>query len=347
MRPRWSLGLGVLFLALGYCDTALADFQDRVELHGFGSAGYLQTSGNKYLSADSSGTWDHYAAALLLTGTLADRTKLWGQVFTGSTGPNHTHLDWLFIDYHYNSNLALRAGRVKLPMGLYNEIREAEFLQLSAIAPMVYQVSSEIADEAFEGASLVFDHDLGGGSMSWDVFTGKTIDDQSAEIKYQGLRGGRITYNTPIEGLRFMASGHWENVERVTTAEKNTETTTMFSADFVRDNFDLKSEYAHKATFGIDSNSGYFQAGYTIAEKWTPYFRSDFVVTDISQSNDPSYYQRSQVVGLGYKVNKQVGLRVESHFNHGYGLPVASGEVAAGAGVIDWRILAASVNSMF
>ena len=348
MRKQLFSTASALLLTAAPCCTALAvDLTDKIELHGYGNAGYLQTSANQYLKADRSGTWDYYAAALLFTGTLNDKTKLWAQAFTSSGGPKRSHLDWMFVDYRHNSNFILRAGQIKLPMGLYNEVRDIEFVQLSTLKPMFYQEATEIADEAFRGVSVVFDHDLGNGSLSWDAYTGKTIDFQSSDIRYSGLRGGRVTYNTPVDGLRLMLSGHWEDVENVDTTAKSSEKTVLISAEYVNNHVDLKTEYVKKATFGISTKSGYLQAGYTLAEKWTPYIRSDFITTDYSQSDDPAYYQRTQTVGLGYKVNRNIGLRIEAHFNHGYALPVASLEAAAGAGVTDWRMLGTSVNFMF
>lgn len=89
------------------------------------------------------------------------------------------------------------------------------------------------------------------------------------------------------------------------------------------------------------------QARYSIDDKWSPYVRYDEAVLDNRLSDDPSYYQKTVVVGVQYRVADGLALRIENHFNHGYGLPVSSGEVAAGEGVLNWNLAVAGVNFSF
>ena len=342
-----SIASVVFVSAACYGTVNAIELADAIELHGYGSTGYLQTSDNQYLKADNKGTWDYYAAALLFTGTLNENTKFWAQGFTSSVGPDRTHLDWAFIDYKINSKVTLRAGQIKFPVGLYNEIRDIEFLQLSTLKPIMYQEASEISHEAFQGASIVIDHDFGEGSLSWDAYSGKTYEKHSSEIKFGELGGVRVTYYTPLDGLKFMLTGHLERVERVDTGDKSTEALTMVSVEYLNNILDLKSEYAEKTTLGIKSTSGYLQAGIPLGPQWTPYIRSDYITTDTLQSNNPARYQKTQTIGLGYKINKNLGLRAEVHFNQGYALPVASKEVVDGAGITYWNIFATSINFIF
>lgn len=346
MRKLLLTGLNIFVLCASFPATAY-ELSDTVELHGYGNAGYLQTSANQYLSGNRDGSWDYYAGALLLTATLSEKSKVWAQGFTSSEGPKRTHLDWLFVDYRANSGITLRAGQVKLPMGLYNEVRDIEFIQLSSLRPSIYQDASNIADEAFQGASILIEHDFGSGNMAWDFFTGRTVEYQTAEFNYSELFGGRLTYSPPIDGLKLMYSGHVENIEVIDTGEKGSEITSVFSVEYLNNSLDLKSEFAQKSSLGTRIISGYLQAGYHINNLLTPYIRCDYINTDLTRNDDPSYYQLSQTIGVGYKFNKSIGLRLESHFNHGYALPVASKEVAAGAGVTDWQQFAASVNFIF
>src|SRR5215467_2112364 len=111
-------------------------------------------------------------------------------------------------------------------------------------------------------------------------------------------------------------------------------------------NWDIKSEYARRSS-ETTVESYYVQAGYTFNDRWTPFGRYDYVALDKTRKNDPSYYQKTLVAGLDYKVNGNISLRVEGHFNKGYGLPVASGEVEAGAGSDRWNMYSTSVTFMF
>lgn len=335
------------FSAILSASACAMEIADNMELHGYANAGYLQATDNQYLQADRNGTWDHYAGALLFTATLTENSKLWIQGFTSSGGPNRTHLDWAFVDYQPSDSLTLRAGQIKLPIGLLNDIRDIEYIQLSTLRPLIYHEATRIVGEAFQGASLLAEQELGWGSLAWDVFGGSSVDYQPAEYRYSNLAGGRLTYSTPIDGLKFMLSGFSQDLEAIDSGMKSNSITRMLSIEYVNNLVDFKGEWAEKASFGMTMNAGYLQAGYHFDNQLTPYIRQDYLVTDLSRQDSPAYFQRALVLGLGYKVNSNLGLRLEGHDNYGYALPVASGEAAAGTGKAEWQMLAASVNVIF
>jgi hypothetical protein len=173
--------------------------------------------------------------------------------------------------------------------------------------------------------------------------------------KYGLIVGGRVTYKTPVEGLKFMASAYNSKVEDFAIATAiapltpaiGNQKTSALSADYSNNNFDVKAEYGKSKLFIAESETYYVQAGYTFAEKWKPYVRYDYITTDVTQKTDPSHYQKAKVLGLNYKINNSTAVRLENHWNDGYAMPVASGEVAAGAGIKDWKLLAASISFIF
>ena len=59
--------------------------------------------------------------------------------------------------------------------------------------------------------------------------------------------------------------------------------------------------------------------------------RYDRYVADKARAASDSYSQRIFVAGLNYKLRGNISLRLENQFNHGYALPVASGEMAPAA----------------
>lgn len=347
-KRRLAKVIGITLLAVGVESAAHAvDLGDRLEIHGYGHQGYLRTSDNTYLGADTNGTWDYNALALVFTAKIDDKSKVWAQLHSTS---KRTRLDWAYYDYQVNNNLVARVGQMKTPIGFYNEIRDIEFLHLSTLNPALYNDASEIAHEAYRGAAVVYDHDFGGGSLSWDAYFGEVADpDAPVTLKNRRLVGGRVTYKTPVDGLRFMVSAYNNKQEDTATAKKGAKKVWVLSADYTNNNWDLKAEYAN-VNNGLENKSGktyYTQAGYTFAEKWTPYVRYDYITTDKTQSTDPSFYQKTVSLGVGYKINNSVSLRIENNWNRGYALPVASTEVTAGAGKTDWNMLAASVQFIF
>lgn len=341
--------ISMAFLAVGVQPAAHAvDVGDRLEIHGYGYQGYLQSQDNTYLNADSKGTWDYNALSLVFTAKIDDKSKVWAQLHSSSEA---TRLDWAYVDYQLTSNLTGRAGQIKMPVGLYNEIRDIKFLHLSTLEPLLYQGASEIVEEAFRGISGVYQHNLGGGNLSWDAYLGQIVEDREGDSSFKPKRlvGGRLTYKTPVEGLKFMGSAYnstTEDAAQVPVSEGDKKVWVL-SADYAKNNFDVKAEYAKMKFFNEESKAYYVQAGYTFAEKWTPFARYDYITTDVAQKNDPAHYQKATVLGLNYKINDSIAVRLENHWNKGYALPVASGEIAAGAGKKDWNMLAASISFIF
>jgi hypothetical protein len=337
----------MVLLAFSVHATAFAIESEDISIHGYGHQSYLHSADNTYLKADSQGTWTDNDLALLFTAKIDDKSKIWMQLYGSS---DKIRLDWAFVDYQLSNNLTAKVGQIKTPIGLYNEIRDIRFLQVTSLQPLMYQEGVDIMHEAYNGVAFVYKHGLGNGSLTWDVYGGQEVDfEGSTSVKNRRLTGGRVTYKTPFNGLSFMLSAYRNNHQTIATLAQGAQKFLMFSVDYNNNDWNIKSEYANvdNELNNIKGKSYYLQAGYTFAEKWTPYARYDYITTDNDQSADPSYYQNSNTLGLGYKINNSINMRVENHWNKGYAMPVASTEVTAGAGKTDWNMFAASVNFIF
>jgi hypothetical protein len=329
-------------LALAGAATAAADgLSDRIDIHGFGYQNYIKTSKNPYLDADNKGSFDDNSMNLVVTATLDAKSKLWTMIDADSDG---VRLGWAFVDYAVNDNLVAKAGQSKSPWGWYNEIFDVRYLQMSTVVPHMYSDAADMRDEAYRGVGASYS----AGRFGFDIYGGAPVvlnsNTGAADEKTSGLIGGTATWAAPIDGLRFRVSGftHDSRVDGVTTREKSA----VGGVEYVANNWDIKSEFARRSSEST-VESYYVQAGYTFGDHWTPFGRYDYIALDQSRKNDPSYYQKTLVAGLDYKVNGNFSVRIENHFNKGYGLPVASGEVQPGAGAERWNLLSASVTFMF
>jgi hypothetical protein len=342
-----ALALAVLVGMWAHNAHAVEALDDRLEIHGYGHEGYLLTNGNKFLGADSKGTFDYNAMALLFSVKATDDLTIWTQIF-GSL--NDFRLDWAFVDYKFNNNLSVRGGQIKTPIGIYNEIRDIKYLQLSTIEPLIYQEDLKLAHEAFRGASVVYNQDLPAGRLSLDAYGGQQVDfEEDADLSFRNLVGGRLTYYTPVNGLRVMASGYTSRADMtedgVTDSGHNN--LWMGSVDYHDYGVDLKAEYGRTKLHHINRSGYYVQGGYTFFDKLTPFVRYDYLTTDRSMDDDPSFYQKELTFGVGYKFNSYVAAKLEDHIIRGYAMPVVTGEVAPGAGTKDWNLFAASLNFIF
>lgn len=339
MLARVVAGIGVVSSA-GAAETG------SFEIHGYGTQDYLQASGNQYLGADNHGSWDSNFLGLVGAVTVNDKSKLWAQLEASST--EHVAFTWFFLDYDFSDAARAHVGRVKYPLGLYNETIDAKFLQVSSLEPALYQSAADVVHDSYNGAGFDYEQSLGSaGTITWQVYGGNTFDrNPPTESRDRRAYGGRITYQTPINGLRLMVSGYTTQVEILATAIMVDEHRFITSVDYTPGAWDVKSEYGVHSLQGVTGQAWYAQFGRTFG-KWMPFARYDYVTTDKAQKSSDSFSQKIVVIGLNYKLESNVSLRIENHFNRGYALPVASDEVAPGAGKRDWNLLVLGVHFMF
>ncbi|WP_419656180.1 uncharacterized protein Dvar_52810 [Desulfosarcina variabilis str. Montpellier] len=64
-------------------------------------------------------------------------------------------LDWAYGDYRWKDWLGIRAGRLKLPVGLYNDIRDMDMLRTNIVMPQgIYRDLLRETSNAANGGGL-------------------------------------------------------------------------------------------------------------------------------------------------------------------------------------------------
>lgn len=359
-----SMNLKKLGFVLGVSFAALnAQADDKISLNGYGFQDLSSASANVLNGADTRGTVSNNFFALVMSAKISDRDTAWAQLETG-TGP--TRFTWVFVGHRFSDDVTAKVGRVKFPYGLYNEFIDNKWLQVAATIPTAYSGAADMVYDAYNGVGFdwtlgdVFAQVFGGniyvppnGGVAATPFSG-TNPPTVAAINDRNVIGTRLTWNTPLDGLRFMVSANETQIELASAAlgQIGKEDRAMFSVDYVNGSLDIKSEYNYHLIpdmpgfHSVASNAWYVQTAYKLAE-FTPYVRYDGFVADSRFSADPSYFQNEWTVGVNYKINSNVNVRAEDHIINGYGLPVASGETALNKGTTNWNMATASVNFIF
>lgn len=327
------------------CQHALAG---DVEIHGFANQNVLHSPDLPYKDASPERlSFDETAAALLLTAALADNSKAWTQLHMTR---EEVRLDWAFVDYRFNAVALGRIGRIKLPVGLYNEIIDAKFLQVTTEAPFLYQEAMDMTSESYQGLGVSLDLPFGDKRAEVELYGGQVPSEGGSERRSNSLLGARVTLPMPLEGLRLMGSAYInELTDPAVQADgaKFKQTTAILSADYKTDRWDVKAEYGLSKMGGNKRTAWYVQAAYALNDTWQPYARYDNMVANADLGSDPAYHQKSFVLGLNYTLLTNLSLRAEHHFNRGYGMAVASEALAAGEGRSSWGFTTASVNFIF
>jgi len=214
--------------------------------------------------------------------------------------------------------------------------------------PVIYQTAADMVHDAYHGVGFDYEQDVGKGHILWQAWGGNVYDrDPPVDTRDRRAFGFRVGYRTPVDGLRFMLSAYRTQVQTLADNSMSNEDRTIAGAEFVREAIDIKAEFAKHKFLGVNSSGYYVQAGYAVGEKWKPDVRFDAVTTDKAQRQDDGFRQKTFVVGAGYKLGPNIGLKIENHFNHGYALPVASGEVLAADAKKKWNLLVAAADFAF
>ena len=125
----------------------------------FASQGYIWNTGdNDYLGGDSSaGTYDFRDYAVnfsMAKGKWRVGAQFYGQKL-GPYGDDKMTLDWGSVDYQATQWFGARAGRVKMPRGLYNEALDLDFTRPFVFLPQsVYDARLRDFQASFDGGMI-------------------------------------------------------------------------------------------------------------------------------------------------------------------------------------------------
>lgn len=181
-------------------------------MHGFVSQGFIKSTDNNYLVDSKRGSFEFAEVGVNFTKSFTDQLRVGMQLFTRDLGPigNYTpQFDWFYLDYRFWDWLGLRAGRTKLPFGLYNETNDIDSARVPVLLPQsVYPITSRDYLLAQTGAELYGRVPLeGAGNLEYRLYGGTIYFDTSASptvtkttVPY--LVGGRLMWQTPLDGLQ-------------------------------------------------------------------------------------------------------------------------------------------------
>jgi len=213
-----------------FSGSALALEAGGVDIHGFVSQGFIISDKYNYLTHNSKeGSFEYNEIGINFSKDLTDRLRLGVQLFSrdlGDVGNNKLTVDWAYGDYRIKDWLGFRAGRIKLPMGFYNETRDMDMLRTQVVMPQsIYADLLRDTVIAVNGAGLYGNIDLSMmGSLDYQLVAGAmNMDNENGFEKYFEARSqgafsvdgdsdsdityaGSIRWNTPLDGLALGVS---------------------------------------------------------------------------------------------------------------------------------------------
>jgi hypothetical protein len=198
-----------------------------IDFHGFVSQGFLASSDYNYLGQSTHGSFKFTEAGLNAAIEPFPRTRISAQAFTfdvGQAGDYDLVLDYAQVQYTFNDWLGVRAGRIRRPEGIFNEIQDVDMAYTWVVVPQ------GVCNSRWRDMYLSVD---GGeffgtipmrkaGSMSYELYYGiqrPQLDGGFAIqkenlppnlgltwINSPQLGGGQLWWNAPWNGLKLGAA---------------------------------------------------------------------------------------------------------------------------------------------
>lgn len=282
-----------------------------IAIHGFLAEGYLKSDGNNFITAQTAaGTFQDAEGALNIATNLTDHLHIGAQVYVrdiGRLGAGKPQLDWAYADYKVKDWLGFRGGKVKTPLGLYNDTQDMEFLYPWVLLPQsMYPADLRSLTIAHTGGDIYGAVELGrAGSVSYQGYGGtKPVDMQGGflyglqdsgftNLKYSGTEAGYdVRWNTPVKGLRVGTSYMWSDTPILASLRAG-KALLPGSADMQSRQYAGYGEYRYR--------------GLTFATEYRPESRSTPLMFYPLQAVRAAEY-RSYFVSAAYRFNKWLQL---------------------------------------
>ncbi len=312
----------------GAIDSALNWFRTTelpgdLQIHGFASQAYILTSDNDVFgNSDDGGRFGLTEAGLNASVRPLPKLQVSAQVLSRRAGVGNSgmpRLDYGFFDYRLYSQetnqFGIRVGRLKNPLGFYNDTRDVAFTRPGILLPQsIYFDRTRNLALSSDSVQLYGDSahsSLGTVSVQFGIAL-PVVGDKDTESSFLGpsaapLPGhltkdvsyiGRGIYESNDKRIRLAISGSWVNIGYNPSAHEPIGSGLIqfspvyFSAQYNAERWSLTSEYALRHFVykdfnnkGFDSlnffgESFYFQGEYRFTPKWEGIVRYDVLFTD-------------------------------------------------------------------
>ena len=339
---------------------------DTVQVHGFATQGYMNSTGNNNVFGNSnqdSGSFGFREVGLNASVQLRPNLLISAQGLHrhAGLGSQDIRLDYGLVDYKAysgeNSQFGIRLGRIKNPLGFYNETRDVAHTRPSILLPQsIYFDRTRNLAMAADGGHVYGETRTSKGDFFYQFgvvmpyVSGTTTEaaifgsDRAGHLTSQVSYIGRGIYEYDGGRIRLAVSGAQTNVgyspgTDVLRAGQVQFTPIIFSAQYNAERWSLTSEYAIRHTvvsnFGAIANSAttgesyYFQGIYRFTPRWEGIIRYDVLYSNRDDRSGSHYaatnpgktsfsrFAKDLTTGVRWNVTPSFMLAAEHHYVNG------------------------------
>jgi len=345
----------LLVLACFCAATLKAQNFDNIQIHGFATQGFLFSSNNNYLTMNSStGSMQWTEGALNVTDSVTDKLRVGIQVHMyqmGEFGGPNLVVDWASGDYKFNDQIGVRAGKIKVRLGLFNDSQDVDSLFLWVLLPQsIYPDDNRDYDLAALGGEVYGDLRLGSrrGSLQYSGHVGNTTLDANGgymrQLAQYGLvfpsppsgstSGGDLRWLTPLRGLTIGAGAANYALDGAAPAfnfHMPGSLNVVYYAQWDHGRWHLAGEY-YRSPLRIVINTGdgasalindfrcwYPMLSYSVTRKLQLGSYYSVMSNHAGDTSLPENYSKDWVLSSRYDFNPYFYGKIEGHFLHGTG----------------------------
>ena len=332
---------------------------DKLQVHGYLTQAAGSANGGTFLGIPEDGTTDYRNAALQFRYAFTSKDNMTLQLQHRRLGENPAVVGTpnIFVDWaYYGRNLGdlyLRVGRVPIPAGIYNEIRDVGVLLPLYRAPFNFYLEGMFTSETVDGvvasyqflADRPWNIEVSGFAGGWQMIDRIQVDTVYVGVETQvknGL-GGQVWLNTALEGLRVGFGAQRQDVKGGQFAGDWSGWHASLDANF--DLFTLQGEYRTISPTGVDYEAYYGYLGVHATRQLTLHGQADFA--QVTLEGFPKMdWNEAYTVGASYAFSPNLVLKGEGHFTKGYwgDAPVVNAFAGQAPAEIDYWLLSLSVG---
>jgi hypothetical protein len=341
-------GTALVFILLVFIPWAKAyDLSDKAQIHGFLTQNAIHTTANQaYGKSENRISHSFTEAGINLGYQPLERLSFSAQGLfrqAGELDSGSLTLDYGLADLslyqHPRGRLGIRMGRIKNPLGLYNETRDVAFTTPTIILPHgIYFDRSRSLFLSSDGGQLYFNHNIGTGWLSGKFNYGKIRNDND-EIRDAVLplgATGEMCTDTDFAGQLIYGINSGEYLAAVSYADvtlsydpgpmDNYYNGTVhfypmiFSAQYNGDRISLTGEYLYQKNEFLDlgpytpdgksvSESWYLQAAYRFNYNWQILGRYGEHYLDRDSKNGDAFKLMGLPTHMGFTRDLTLALR--------------------------------------
>ena len=354
-----KLLVGVMTLTLGTISARAQNPDDRnIQIHGFATQAFIAGSNNNYLGMDTrtgSPAWTE--AAVNVNDRVSSKLRVGIQLHymrLGAFGGDNASVDWALGDYEVNQWVKVRAGKLKIRWGLYNDVQDYDPGYLWSLLPeSIYGVDIRATNLSQLGVELNGKLPLASkwGRLTYSAYYGYyyyASDDGYREIMKQSgmvfskMPGGKtpgldLRWATPVRGLKVGGSLMIYNANGNMVDGNYTAPYAYWPAGYAEyeyKKFFSSYQYAKLVSYqtatitgsapvttGSDARQWFAMGGYHLTDKFQAgAYYAKYTVPSAGDNTDPANYYKDWVVSGRYDCNAYFYGKIEGHFIDGNAL---------------------------